>query len=993
MGLLNSFGLLLAEEEVEEVVVTGSQIKGAKITGVLPVTILSSDDIDAIGPEDGTELMENIAEQGLNYFTEAESDSGGVNSARGDVGAYNLRNMGVGNTLVLLNGRRLVNNAGYQTELLGGDFVPTMSVNSNLIPSNALDRVELLKDGASAIYGADAVAGVINTVLKDDFDGLTMRVRQNWYDSFDAKDNKVSIQWGQTMSDGSNLSIYFDRYDRERVRGIEDPKWADGDLRRLLPSPDEGGLGAFNDTTWRNASASSVWAQFYEGSNIFTIYRPDDSNCLSNSSSNLYNIPGLDHMCLYDSSSIRAESRTSYGQTYDKRGPLLRNNLVMFYNTTLDNGVEAYSEVSYYKSDSSKQLYGGAPLGMGSSSKNGGNTQPILVPSTNYWLNQLQRPNGDLFVDKEGDHLWFRYFRFNTPRSWDSTRETWRIVQGFRGTYGDWDWDAGLVASKASSEMDNHGRQSMTLLNEALADSTPNAYNPFNAGLNSNEEPFTISIFRNNNTDLYMADIKMSNPSVYSMPAGDVAVLVGAEVRAESMEDLRDPRINGTIVYSTPPEAANQSTFPYISDVVNSSPSPNTTGDRVVTSLFAEAQIPLLEDLDAQFAVRVENADDYGTNTVGKLALGYAPNSWFKLRTSNSTSFRAPNLITVNEGLVVRNNSQEDPLYTKAIGENYENYSIQRVAKGNDALEGEESTNASIGLVLTPGDNWVITVDKWQIEQESVVGLFGERNHMLLDTLIRVNGGVNECIGNPFVIRGDFIPDDDPESPTYNATWDPNLCQVGTVQRVEDVYVNLDDRTLEGTDYAIEYSVDTDYGSFSAKFMSVQFDSFEQDAGALTQQLFDAAGAGGALEGLISPSGFGDLLGTYDRRAYPEYKDSMRLAWKHNGFDMYLSGTEIASFRELAVTNNAKDSSGNYVCSGTTSYSGGNCGENWLVESMMTLNLTLGYKFKNGLRVRGQIRNLEDTRAPLADEYTWGFVGDVHSDYGRSYAIEFYQRF
>ena len=65
----------------------------------------------------------------------------------------------------------------------------------------------------------------------------------------------------------------------------------------------------------------------------------------------------------------------------------------------------------------------------------------------------------------------------------------------------------------------------------------------------------------------------------------------------------------------------------------------------------------------------------------------------------------------------------------------------------------------------------------------------------------------------------------------------------------------------------------------------------------------------------------------------------------------------------------------------------------WLVESMMTLNFTLGYKFKNGLRVRGQIRNLEDTRAPLADEYTWGFVGDVHSDYGRSYAIEFYQRF
>ena len=182
----------------------------------------------------------------------------------------------------------------FQTELIGGDFVPTLTVNSNLIPTTGLDRVEILKDGASAIYGADALAGVVNTVLKSDFVGLNVRFKAIGYSEWDAQDNKVSIQWGKTMSDGSNLSIYFDRYDRERIRGIEDPKWSDGDLRRLLPDPDEGGLGAFNDTTWRNASASSVYAQFYEGSNIFTIYRPDDSNCLSNSSSNLYNIPGLE---------------------------------------------------------------------------------------------------------------------------------------------------------------------------------------------------------------------------------------------------------------------------------------------------------------------------------------------------------------------------------------------------------------------------------------------------------------------------------------------------------------------------------------------------------------------------------------------------------------------------------------------------------------------------------------------------------------------------
>ena len=182
-----------SEEDVQEVVVVGSQIKGASITGALPVTVISSEDIDLLGVEDGTELLENMTEQGLNYFTEAESDSGGVNSARGDVGAYNIRNMGVGNTLILLNGRRLVNNAGYQTELLGGDYVPTMSVNSNLIPTSGLDRVEVLKDGASAIYGADAVAGVVNNVLQSDFDGFEIALRNQGYDNFSAVDDRLTL--------------------------------------------------------------------------------------------------------------------------------------------------------------------------------------------------------------------------------------------------------------------------------------------------------------------------------------------------------------------------------------------------------------------------------------------------------------------------------------------------------------------------------------------------------------------------------------------------------------------------------------------------------------------------------------------------------------------------------------------------------------------------------------------------------------------------------
>ena len=1037
------------EAEVEEVVVVGSQIKGAKITGALPVSVITAEDIESLAVESGEELFQNLAENGNNNFNQTDF-SGGYNASRGDVGSLDLRNIGTGNTLTLLNGRRLVQSPGYATEWVGGSFVPVSSVNSNTIPVYGADRVEILRDGASAIYGADAVSGVINTVLKDDFEGLTMRVRQNWYDSFEAKDNKVSIQWGKDFANGTNVSVYFDRYDRERIRALEDPKWSAGDLRPFLPDPDEGGLGAYNDTTWRNTNVRSEWAQFYNASgNGFSLYPYSDSFC-GRGGSNDFVFPGYEEVfCLYDATSIRDSLRANYATTYDKRGPLLRNNIVVFVNTELDNGMEAYTEVSYYTSDINRVLYGGAMLGLGSSSKGGGNSQPMFIPATNYWLSQFYRrdrgpdyDSDDLFINSSdmkkfdssdttgaSEGLFARYHRFLTPRSYDSKRETFRLVQGLRGSFETWDWDSGFVISRATSEMDNHGRVDLNAMDAALADTTPNAYNPFCAGiLPCNEEQIMTSIYRDNTTELMMVDFKMSNPSVYTLPAGDIGMLVGAEVRYESHDDARDPNIDGTVYYRPPYPASNRPEPPYISNIANSSPSPNTFGERTVTSMFVELQVPLHETLDSQIAIRAENADDFGSNVVGKVALGYVPNSIIKVRASSSTTFRAPNLITLNEGLVVRNNSQEDPLLTYAMQayyasvassgtapqdgdgnylcsgddefsggtcaqDTFPNYSMQRQARGNEDLQAEESTNTSLGIVLTPTDNLVITVDKWEIAQENTVGLFGERNHLLLDTLIRARGGVNECVGNPLVIRNPYVAENDPSDDAYNAAWDSNLCLAGNVVSIADVYINLDDKNLKGTDYLVEYFVDTDFGSFSTKLMRVQFDEYTQEAGGVLAELIEEGQTGGILDGLITTAGYGDLIGTYDRRAYPEYKDSFKVSWKHKQWDVFLSGTQIASFTENGVTNNAKDSSGNYVCSGTESYSGGTCGEDWEVASMLTMNLTVGYKFKNGLRLRGTVRNLEDERAPLADETTWGYVADVHQDYGRNYTIEFYKKF
>ncbi|MBL4859031.1 MAG: TonB-dependent receptor plug domain-containing protein, partial [Erythrobacter sp.] len=151
--------------DADTIVVIGSQIRGAKINDVLPVTVLDEQAIENTGAASGDELFRAIPQAGTVAFNEQNETT--VNNARGDVGSINLRDLGTGNTLLLINGRRMTLHPGFQTELL----VPVVSSDTNEITPGSVRRIEVLRDGASAIYGADAVAGVINTVLKGNMNG------------------------------------------------------------------------------------------------------------------------------------------------------------------------------------------------------------------------------------------------------------------------------------------------------------------------------------------------------------------------------------------------------------------------------------------------------------------------------------------------------------------------------------------------------------------------------------------------------------------------------------------------------------------------------------------------------------------------------------------------------------------------------------------------------------------------------------------------------
>ena len=450
LTFFSSFMLTADEETVEEVVVVGSQIKGAKITGALPVSVVTGLDIEATGVESGDDLLEHIAEQGQNYFTEAEDASGGVNAGRGDMGAYNLRNLGVGNTLTLLNGRRLVNSPGYQTELIGGDFVPTVTVNSNLIPVSGIERLEVLRDGASAIYGADAVAGVVNNVLQTDYEGLSVTARVSGYDHFAAEDTKITAKWGSFFNGGdTNVAVFFDHYDRDNINAQEDPRWGAGDHR---PFVDEDSPWK-TSTSFRNLSSNSIYGQFdmVSGATATEWQKNDDGtyyldskgkrkatewmNKTTDSSGEFEVFPLGDSKCTnrgpaWDtgygtciSPDGNGALRSNFWGPTDVRSALTRTNIVLFINHDLENDMESFTEFAYYESDSDRTAHASYAF---SSSKH------RVGPDNYYWNQVIQNSPSDLFAGSKRQLFIDNYRYEERQRLVNVKKETYRFLQGVK---------------------------------------------------------------------------------------------------------------------------------------------------------------------------------------------------------------------------------------------------------------------------------------------------------------------------------------------------------------------------------------------------------------------------------------------------------------------------------------------------------------------------------------------------------------------------------
>jgi iron complex outermembrane receptor protein len=980
IALLGS-GQVLAQDEddedkpLEEITVVGTQIKGAKISEALSVSVVVAAEIEAMGINSGDELFDQMPEMGQNFFNDAEMHSGGVNSVRGDIGAFNLRNMGTGNTLVLLNGRRMVNAAGYQTEEVGGAFVPVNSVNSNAMPIYGIQRVEVLRDGASAIYGADAVAGVVNTVLKKDFEGFNIRARYDDYSNIPRNDHRLNLEWGKDFNGGrTNIAIFADYYHRDAVNANDDEKWADENYSRYVPTEWVSAFGT-------NYSSNSAFPQvdFRSGAEGTLAFNAG----LSDSAGEIVTYPTGDARCVYQiNAEVCAAPDTSGNYLYNKNmfrdvmGETDRFNAWFFLNHEMGNGMEAFTEIGWYQADS-KLRADASYLSIGSGDIQIGPEYYYNPYGPQTWsdgsVNVNRIPEADAAgIDPNGERLEIDNFRaLEVPRISNTDNYVYRILQGFRGTAGDWDWETALVISEAKRENVTTGRISNTAIQELLNSSSPDTYNIFSgwAGDLQGIQPALIDVYRIDKGDLKMIDVKFSKAELFNLPAGPVGFLAGAEYREESFSDDRDPRLDGTIAFVS----YEGFTFPDMSDVANSSPTADNSGGRDVTSIFTEFAIPVFKTLDLQAAIRYENFSDVGDTTVGKIAAGWRPIEPLLIRGSWSEAFRAPNLVTINEALVVRQNGRDDYVceyVERELGLALDHDctpTVQRQARGSSELIPETSTNTNIGVVWEVTDGLMVTVDYWSIEKDDSIGLFGENNHSIYDLLLRLRAGTANCdtaTFNPAVIRDD--PDND-DIATYLAA---GLCPAGDIVVVADDYLNLDTRTIEGHDIGVYYDAETRLGDFNLKFIGTFYDKYEQVGGAGISKEVQNALDSGELPAWMALRGYGDLL-MREGNMKEKYHASAR--WSKGDWAAYVSMLRVGKFydADTAIT-----------VDGVT--------QNWWLPEMTTYNASVDFGFDAfgaDTRVRLGVNNLTDERAPLCD-CRFGYWSDAHRDLGRYWYLD-----
>lgn len=656
--------------ELGTITVTGSHIKRAAISGVGPVTVIDRETIERSGATSVETLLQRIpASAG---FAGNQTNAYWAENGYGTT-QVNLRGLGINRTLVLLNGRRVVN----------GGTGANSSVDLNIIPIAMVERIEVLKDGASAIYGADAVAGVVNLITKRNFDGVEASVRYGQTFEGDGEEKSADLTWGTTGEAGSLMAGIS--YSETGTVNMADRAAcglgeSEGELVCFGSSSTIGGRAVLPDGTSINFN------QDPNGDGDF--YEPY-SSARHNFNSNPY---------------------------LNAVNPIKRVSFNAFGNLNVSENVSAFAELMYTHRESD-QIATPGTLGI---------YRPILISA-----DHPTNPTGeDLLLQR-------RRLLEGGVREFYQETDTSRLVLGLNGRLGmNWDWNVAFNVGRntgidGSTNVANLDRVEQTL-DTSVCSNASGAAIPCADYLGYGDVSqavldyimFTSRDTGGNSQESFTANL---SGDLFELPAGPVGMATGIEVRKE--EGWRDP---------DPLTVAS---------IANTNQQDPIAGEYLAKEAFVEFAVPLLADtflaqsLTLNAAGRYSDYDLFGSDTNYKVGLDWQVVPSLKIRANYATAFRIPNIPELFGGVAEGNLTTTDPCSgwssqpsTSVIYQNCQasgvpvgyvqlGNTILTTVGGNPDLEPEDARTLTIGAVWTPEfvSGLTLTLDYFKIDIDNAI--------------------------------------------------------------------------------------------------------------------------------------------------------------------------------------------------------------------------------------------------------------------------------
>lgn len=668
---------------IQRVEITGSAIKRADSETALPITVITHADLERTGATTAQDLVNLIPSNfGGGVLAQNIGSTGNPSTA-------NLRGLGSQYTLVLLNGRRVANYA-----------FGNSPVDLNSIPLSAIDRIEVLRDGASAIYGADAVAGVINFILRKDYQGAEVsaydsKVQQGGGNS---RSFNLTTGFGDIATQRFNVLLSANHETDKALTALERPFASTGvrpDLGLIKSSP-RNGIPNFNFTDSTGASYKTVNPFRYK-------------NC-DNAAFALIPIGSA------------TQCGTDYVRFIDLIPASTHDNIVARGVFQINDDNQLYAEVTRTK-DQVTSHYSPAPY-----------TKPMIYPAngrfypTSFTLPKgMTMPDGSvLAADKTVTPVgpmsgtWRTVAGGGRGDVTDTTND--RMLIGAKGTVAGWDYDTAFTYSRNDGVISfGDGQYSYNKLTPLIASGAINVFGAQDAASLAALQGARLSGMENSATATSKeVDFHLSK-ELAQWTYGPLGFAIGASARKEELIQI------------------SSDTLASGDQVGGNGPVPGVTGGRKVYAVFSEGSVPLYKDLELQLAARYDKyKNDFGsefTRLSPKVALRYQPTKAMLFRGSFAEGFRAPtlyqNLLPYAYGQNT-NGSFSDPLRcpggvpiknanTVGVLEDECNVQLSAARGGNPNLSPEKSKQFSLGMVFSPTNNFNGSLDYWNIKIDNAI--------------------------------------------------------------------------------------------------------------------------------------------------------------------------------------------------------------------------------------------------------------------------------